>query len=234
METTTTSGDDFYLNKILEECRNMMQGIGSSLTLVAKNGNEVAQCLATMAYDYGERVWIEEVPNEASQCLQSDVVEIANVFLVQWKWTWLFCNTRSRNLILQLIFLLKKILQVQFCVWYVVALRYNLSFQSNAGKIANVSADQWKWTLFCRTRSRNLILQLILLLKKKLHVQFYVGYVVALRYNWSLTMFRAQVSFLHGFVWVLLFTFYIILVIKLLWLWHVVCGVVLPWWRIST
>lgn len=83
METTTTSGDDFYLNKILEECRNMMQGIGSSLTLVAKNGNEVAQCLATMAYDYGERVWIEEVPNEASQCLQSDVVEIANVFLVQ-------------------------------------------------------------------------------------------------------------------------------------------------------
>ncbi|KAG4982967.1 hypothetical protein JHK87_027716 [Glycine soja] len=66
-----------------EECRNMMQGIGSSLTLVAKNGNEVAQCLATMAYDYGERVWIEEVPNEASQCLQSDVVEIANVFLVQ-------------------------------------------------------------------------------------------------------------------------------------------------------
>ncbi|KAG5003811.1 hypothetical protein JHK84_028064 [Glycine max] len=61
-----------------EECRNMMQGIGSSLTLVAKNGNEVAQCLATMAYDYGERVWIEEVPNEASQCLQSDVVEIAN------------------------------------------------------------------------------------------------------------------------------------------------------------
>ncbi|KAG5126976.1 hypothetical protein JHK82_027811 [Glycine max] len=66
-----------------EECINMMQGIGSSLTLVAKNGNKVAQCLATMAYDYGERVWIEEVPNEASQCLQSDVVEIANVFLVQ-------------------------------------------------------------------------------------------------------------------------------------------------------
>ncbi|KAG4906964.1 hypothetical protein JHK82_055620 [Glycine max] len=74
-----TSDYTSYLNEILDECINMMQGTESSLTLVVHNANKVAQCLAAVAYDYGERIWVEDVPNEASECLQSDAAEIANV-----------------------------------------------------------------------------------------------------------------------------------------------------------
>ena len=74
-----TSDYTSYLNEILDECINMMQGPESSLTLVVHNANKVAQCLAAVAYDYGERIWVEDVPNEASECLQSDAAEIANV-----------------------------------------------------------------------------------------------------------------------------------------------------------
>lgn len=57
----------------------MIQGTGSSLELVRPTANKVAHCLATVASDYGERIWMEFVPEEASLDLQSDCEAMANL-----------------------------------------------------------------------------------------------------------------------------------------------------------
>lgn len=51
----------------------MIQGTGSSLRLVRPTANKVAQCLADVAFDYGEKVWMGVVPEEVSSHLQSDM-----------------------------------------------------------------------------------------------------------------------------------------------------------------
>ncbi|KAG4997052.1 hypothetical protein JHK82_027820 [Glycine max] len=75
-ENNTSSAS--YLDELLEECRTMMQGTEASLTLVAHTANKVAQCLARLAFDYGEKDWIDEVPNKALESLQSDLAAIAD------------------------------------------------------------------------------------------------------------------------------------------------------------
>ncbi|KAG4997025.1 hypothetical protein JHK82_027810 [Glycine max] len=67
------ASDDSYLHSLLEECIMMIQGTGSSLRLVRPTANKVAQCLADVAFDYGEKVWMGVVPEEVSSHLQSDM-----------------------------------------------------------------------------------------------------------------------------------------------------------------
>ncbi|XP_020232876.1 uncharacterized protein LOC109813153 [Cajanus cajan] len=77
--SSSSSAYTTYFESLVEDCKFMIEGTGSSLALVRPSANKVAQCLATLAFDYGERGWIEEVPQEASLYLQADDNAIADI-----------------------------------------------------------------------------------------------------------------------------------------------------------
>jgi len=62
-----------FLDSLLEDCKVMIDGTGSSFSLVRPTANKVAQRLAAAAFDYGEKIWMKVVPEEASLDLQSDM-----------------------------------------------------------------------------------------------------------------------------------------------------------------
>ncbi|KAL2326659.1 hypothetical protein Fmac_025717 [Flemingia macrophylla] len=72
-----------YLESLVEECKFKIEGTRSSLALVRPSANKVAECLATLAFAYGQRDWMQEVPEEASLYLQADDKAIAHLLADQ-------------------------------------------------------------------------------------------------------------------------------------------------------
>ncbi|KOM34348.1 hypothetical protein LR48_Vigan02g049800 [Vigna angularis] len=66
-----------YLDSVLEDVKVMIEGTGSSFSLVRPTANKVAQRLAEAAFGYGEKIWMDVVPEEASLNLRSDMAAIA-------------------------------------------------------------------------------------------------------------------------------------------------------------
>ncbi|XP_014513190.1 uncharacterized protein LOC106771699 [Vigna radiata var. radiata] len=67
-----------YLDSVLEDVKVMIEGTGSSFSLVCPTANKVAQRLAEAAFGYGEKIWMDVVPEEASLNLRSDMAAIAD------------------------------------------------------------------------------------------------------------------------------------------------------------
>lgn len=68
------NSDGFFLDSLLEDCKTMIRRTKSCLRLVGCGGNKVARFIASEAFVYGERVWTEEVMDEATQYVIADVL----------------------------------------------------------------------------------------------------------------------------------------------------------------
>ncbi|KAK7401203.1 hypothetical protein VNO78_12525 [Psophocarpus tetragonolobus] len=79
-KTDTMAGSYSFLESLVEECRMMTHGRETSLTFVCDTSNKVAQSISEFAFDYGDRVWIEEVIDEVSEFLENDFQGIVNLY----------------------------------------------------------------------------------------------------------------------------------------------------------
>jgi len=62
-------------DSLLEDCNVMIKGTGSSFSSsLHRTANELAQCLAEAAFQYGEKIWMQLVPAEASAIVLSDIL----------------------------------------------------------------------------------------------------------------------------------------------------------------
>jgi len=72
---TEGEGSSSFLDSLIEDCNVMIKGTGSSFSSsLHRTANELAQCLAEAASQYGEKIWMQLVPAEASAIVLSDIL----------------------------------------------------------------------------------------------------------------------------------------------------------------